>query len=73
MPWACCLGMLPACLPCQRVDALFIKEAGWSILHAIGTLTTDNMRDTSVAQPITFLVQVGPAHVTGHSRSVTAA
>jgi len=61
-----------------RVDALFQALAGWSILKKARTLSTEALRETQYAQPVTFLVQMGilkllegcgvlPSVVVGHS------
>ena len=61
-----------------RVDTLFEALAGWSILEKARTLSTEVLRETQYAQPVTFLVQVGivkllescgvlPSVVVGHS------
>ena len=40
------------------MDKQFTALAGWSLLEKINTLSTDDMRETKFAQPITFLVHV---------------
>lgn len=61
-----------------QVDSLFHSLAGWSILEKARTLSTEVLRETQYAQPVTFLVQVGilkllescgvlPSVVVGHS------
>jgi len=42
----------------EKVDAVFKSLSGWSILRKLHQLTTEEMRATLYAQPITFLLQV---------------
>jgi acyl transferase domain-containing protein len=63
----------------ERVDELFMRRAGWSVLERMSSLDEDwGLADTEVAQPMLFAVQVGllavledfglrPAAVLGHS------
>jgi len=68
----------------KAADKIFKDLSGWSILEKNESLSTDEMRDTIYAQPISFLVQVGlfellkffrvfPDVVTGHSAGEVAA
>lgn len=42
-----------------KVDELFQKLSGWSILEKSRSLSAEELRDTMYAQPVTFLIQVG--------------
>lgn len=44
---------------CKEVDDLFKALSGWSILETAASLSTEELRETKYAQPLTFMVQVG--------------